>query len=1269
MTTVTGSDLGLGVIFTGKVDQSFKRAVSKLRSSILELGNLQKRFSAAQAQKSHMASGGSELTDFSKELGKATNQTQKYQTALASLGDTHGKTGIAFQQQKKSLDATERSIQNYASSLRNTSKWQSNAKVIADRFNKSVDREAIMRMKSAVASQKVASAQKTVQAATKKTTTTTKAATEQYQGLSKQLSRVHGGMARVQAAFKVTASYGLASAAIYSVVTALKSGASEIINFDQALKNLEAISGGTNAQIEAMKGTIEDIANTTKFSTTEIAEGMVLLTQAGLSAEEAIGAMQATANLATGTLSNMQTTADLMTTSIRAFGLAAQESGRVSDVMANAINKSKLTVDKLRISFNFVGAAAAQTGLSIEETAASMSVLANNGLRASTIGTGLRQALARLLAPNRKLRDAFKSHSIALDEVNPRLVGFQKAFKTLAPLLLDQERGVIDMGKAYQLFGLRGAQAAAILSRSFLDGKFDEMYTKINKVGTAEEMMGIQAEGLAVKIKNLADKAGLLAIAIGDAGVAGAIVFFIDTLREAVAAATEFAKSMGGELVVSIGAYTVAVYAALKASSALLMLLQGSLFLKLHNLVTVFYILARSVGQFRAALIILGTTIRAHPILFFATVLGTVVSSFYLLNKAFDRNIKKIQQHVIESKRIIGSLEVYQGALKNLQERLEKGEEVGDEYDSMVKRLINDHPELATMVDLTTASYKEMTEAMKEAHKLKTEDFLAQQAEIIKEYRPEVESLNKQLQNFNKLSKEGREYNKPFLEPVANRHKEALSKLNATETSYILTLRDKVAAEKMTLAQAKAQIESNFRIGDSADYMHNKLINSLKAYENQKKVGILSGNETKKALTDREQAALDRIKMLHAKEQGELAKNEAAKEAILKKSQSDLETKHIGEEYSLKEKQIRQDIAKDMDEIAARNLATAGHEIAAIEKKIEALEKEKVVIDALNFDFDEDKEKALAENEAQILEQKRKLTETHYKNRLATVKKYSDEHLIIMEAMYASKYLSVQEWQDYLKDRAKYEVDVATGMYDRKLISAEEYLAKLKVLHDQGGITDVEFNDAKIEKTGSAFEKLTLGLDRAAAKSKTFSDTMLQVGEDLPVEITNNLTDGLFDYVDGTKSAKEAMKDFAKNTLKWLAEMIIKQQIYNALMGSDGKGGLVNWAVSGIGKALGFADGGWIQEPVVGVGMNSGRPYTFAERGSEYVSPNGAVSQQSSAPPSIQIDIVNKTDSKMESKGTDAQFDGKRWVCSAILEATSNNTGGFKNNMKTALAR
>jgi len=522
------------------------------------------------------------------------------------------------------------------------------------------------------------------------------------QEYSKQIAKVEGAWKRVLAAMKVTASYGLAASAIFSVVQALKAGVTEIIDFDQALKNLQAITRATDNEVLGMGETIKDVAQKTKFSTGEVAEGMVLLGQAGFSATEAMQSMEAVANLATGTLSDLKTTSDLLTTTIRAFGFQTVESARVSDVMSNAINRSKLTLDKLRIAFNFVGAAAAQTGLSLEETAAAMMVLANNGLRASTIGTGLRQVLARLLAPNRNLREEFEAHGIALTKVNPKLVGFQQALMNLKPILYDSERQVVDMGKAYRLFGLRGAQAAAILTRAFVTGDFSKMLEYTYEVGSAARMAAKQMEGLGVKIKNLADRAKLIAVAFGEGGAIGVMKGFIDVLRAVAKGIADFVSSGPGRLTTSFTVWTGTIWLSIQALRGLSVafVFLGSkigaaittLRLYIQLLVQLQIVSGQSLLTFKGmktALLNVGGIIKGFKggWLLLAAAIGAVVAAIKFWLGAQERAVNAAIKTQQEQEKTVQTLRVYAQALSDLQARQNEGKDVSKEHAGLVARL------------------------------------------------------------------------------------------------------------------------------------------------------------------------------------------------------------------------------------------------------------------------------------------------------------------------------------------------------------------------------------------------------------------------------------------------------------------------------------------------------------------------------------------------------------------------------------------------------
>jgi TP901 family phage tail tape measure protein len=399
----------------------------------------------------------------------------------------------------------------------------------------------------------------------------------------------------------------------------IAAGITAIIEYDQALKDLQAITGATTLEVAQMGIKILEVASTTKFSASEVAAGMRTIGQAGFSASEAVETMQAVSDLATGTLSDMATTVDLVTTAMRVFQIEATESGKVSDTLANAVNKSKLTVDKLRTAMNYIGPIAKSAGVSFTELAASMGTLANSGIRASTIGTGLRRVFAELVDPSKKLAAAAKEAGVALNELDPRATSLSRVISNLS-LVVD------DTQLAFALFGKRGAAAALALTSTGVG--FASMLDLVGRTGTAAEMAAIQMEGLGVSFKNLKDKLGLLAIAIGETGIAGAMRILINIARDLVDVFTSLASTALVKFIVQVTLVVASIYTLVGAFYVLKIALSSVVAMKI---VAFFASVTASIKVLIASVIALDVAL--WPIV---AVLGAIIAigagAFYLLS-------------------------------------------------------------------------------------------------------------------------------------------------------------------------------------------------------------------------------------------------------------------------------------------------------------------------------------------------------------------------------------------------------------------------------------------------------------------------------------------------------------------------------------------------------------------------------------------------------------------------------------------------------------
>lgn len=251
------------------------------------------------------------------------------------------------------------------------------------------------------------------------------------------------------------------------------------IDFEQKLANAGAIANATTKEFLGMREAALDVGRTTRFSAAEAAEGLTKITQAGFSAAEAITMVKDVAHLATATLSDMATASDLITTTIRAWNLEATDATMITDSFASAVSNSKLTMDGLKTSFNYITALAPQLNMSLQETLAALGQMTNRGLSASKAGTSLRAMMARILQPNARFVKALNAVGLTLNDVNPDLYSFGEILQTL-------KHAGFDVTRAFQGMRRRAASGAAILIDTA--DTYESLTKRMYEAGRAEEM-------------------------------------------------------------------------------------------------------------------------------------------------------------------------------------------------------------------------------------------------------------------------------------------------------------------------------------------------------------------------------------------------------------------------------------------------------------------------------------------------------------------------------------------------------------------------------------------------------------------------------------------------------------------------------------------------------------------------------------------------------------------------------------------------------------
>ena len=297
--------------------------------------------------------------------------------------------------------------------------------------------------------------------------------------------------------------------------------AKAIADFELTMRKVQGVTGQTDDQMKKMIETARKLGATTMFSATEAGEGLLFLSRAGFTANEAMTALPSTLNLAAASGMALGRAADLASNVLRQFGLEASETTRVVDALVRVSNQANTDVAQLGEAMKMAGPIAGALGKSVEETAVLIGLLGDSGIQASQAGTNLRGVMLALTAPTDGAQAAMRSLGLSMHDLNPETNSMSKIFGLF-------KKAGLGAGEAAEIFGRRNAAAALILSDAHRS--IEENKDGLDDQNTALKIAEQNADTLAGAFKNLISAVQELFLATGDNGLGGALRVIVDTL-------------------------------------------------------------------------------------------------------------------------------------------------------------------------------------------------------------------------------------------------------------------------------------------------------------------------------------------------------------------------------------------------------------------------------------------------------------------------------------------------------------------------------------------------------------------------------------------------------------------------------------------------------------------------------------------------------------------------------------------------------------------
>lgn len=290
------------------------------------------------------------------------------------------------------------------------------------------------------------------------------------------------------------------------ILSSLSFAKTFIVELDKELTQLQAITAATNTEMVSLKKTIIDVSEKTKFTAVDVAQAATILGQAGFSIKEIEDSLASVSYLATATGSDLKKAADVITSSLSVFQLQATETAHVANVLTGAINKSKLTMDKLALGIQFASNIAYQSGVQFEELVSILGGLANAGVRSgSTIGTGVRQLLIDLQNPTKKYEQALHRVGLTLNDVDIKTHSFVGILEKL------KDAG-FGSAEAMQSFEVRASAAFSALANQ-LDSVRD-LQAQLYLTDAATEAANVQMKSFSNTFERFKSVAGTVVDAV-----------------------------------------------------------------------------------------------------------------------------------------------------------------------------------------------------------------------------------------------------------------------------------------------------------------------------------------------------------------------------------------------------------------------------------------------------------------------------------------------------------------------------------------------------------------------------------------------------------------------------------------------------------------------------------------------------------------------------------------------------------------------------------
>lgn len=297
-------------------------------------------------------------------------------------------------------------------------------------------------------------------------------------------------------------------------------------NFEASMNRVQAATGASKKEFDALRKAALDMGKTTQFSASESADAIEVLAKNGLGAADILGgALEASMLLAASAGADLASAGDVATDVMMQFGKQAGDLTGLVDGMNGVMLASKFSFDDYRLALGQAGGVAGALGVEFEDFNAAIAGTSSLFASGSDAGTSFKTFLQRLVPASGPAAEKIKELGLEFFDAQ----GNMKSMAEIAQELQDGLSGLSEEAKndaVSTIFGNDGLRTAVGLADLGAEGI--ERLKKVIGDVSAEEQAAARMKGWEGEIKKLKSAFEALQLAIADAGL---IQFATDMVR------------------------------------------------------------------------------------------------------------------------------------------------------------------------------------------------------------------------------------------------------------------------------------------------------------------------------------------------------------------------------------------------------------------------------------------------------------------------------------------------------------------------------------------------------------------------------------------------------------------------------------------------------------------------------------------------------------------------------------------------------------------